>query len=170
MDDLSRKSNALGGASGGEPAPALAGLTQAVQQEGGLDGLLGKLRDGGLGNQVDSWVSTRANEPVDPDQLGQALGPETVQRLSAGTGIDINALLPMLAMFLPQIINMLTPSGSTPAGGLDNAAGAGGMPDLGGLLGGLLGGQGGTGTTGGAAGVDDLLRGLGGTGGGDRGR
>ena len=45
----------------------------------------------------------------------------------------------MLAMFLPQIINMLTKDGSTPAGGLDEAAKSA-MPDLGGLLGGLLGG------------------------------
>ena len=80
-------------------------------------------------------------------------------------------LLPILAMFLPQIIDMLTKNGSTPAGGLDEAA-QGSMPDLGGLLGGLLGGAlgGGTGTTGSAgtssststADLDDLLRGLGG--------
>ncbi len=171
MDDLSKRSNALGGSAGADPAtsPALAGLSQAVQQEGGLDGLIGKLREGGLNEQVDSWVSTGPNEPVDPNQLGQALGPDTVQRLSASSGIDIAALLPLLAMFLPQIIDMLTPNGSTPAGGLDSAAGAGGMPDLGGLLGGLLGGQTGTGTAGSTAGLDDLLSGLGGLGG-DKGR
>jgi hypothetical protein len=71
-------------------------------------------------------------------------------------------------MFLPQIINLLTRNGSTPAGGLDSAAGQGGMPDLGGLLGGLLGGAlGGGGSTTGASGtaagssdLSDLLRGL----------
>ena len=46
----------------------------------------------------------------------------------------------MLAAFLPQIVNMLTPDGSMPSGGLNGAAG--GMPDLGGLLGGLTGGTG----------------------------
>jgi hypothetical protein len=77
-------------------------------------------------------------------------------------------------MFLPQIIDMLTKNGSTPAGGLDEAAQSS-MPDLGGLLGGLLGGAfgGGTGAAGtpgtpgtpgttGTADLDDLLRGLGG--------
>jgi uncharacterized protein YidB (DUF937 family) len=145
----------------------LTGLTGAIEQTGGLDGLVGKLREGGLGSEVDSWVSTGTNQPVDPQRLGQALGPDTVQQLSAGSGIDIGALLPMLAMFLPQIIDMLTPNGSTPAGGLDGAAGQGGLPDLGGLLGGLLGGVGGGGSTGatgstGTAGLDDLLKGLGG--------
>ncbi len=177
MDDLSKLSRGLGGSDAptpGDPAApaapanpadpaALAGLTGAIQQTGGLDGLVGKLRDGGLGSEVDSWVSTGVNRPVDPQRLGQALGPDTVQQLSAGSGIDIGSLLPLLAMFLPQIIDMLTPDGAAPAGGLNDAAGQGGMPDLGGLLGGILGGAGGSGTTGTTgSGLDDLLSGLGG--------
>ena len=137
MDDLI---NQLGGATGGtDPGAALGGLANAIQGEGGIDGLLGKLKDAGLGDQVDSWISTGQNQGVGPDQLGQALGPDTVGRLSQGSGIDIAALLPMLAAFLPQIVDMLTPNGQTPAGGLNGAAGS--LPDLGGLLGGMLGGS-----------------------------
>jgi uncharacterized protein YidB (DUF937 family) len=169
MDDLSSLLGGLGGAQGTDPTAAVGGLTTAITQSGGLDGLLGKLREGGLGDQVDTWVSTGPNATVDPNQLGQALGPDTVKQLAAGSGIDIAALLPMLAMFLPQIIDMLTPNGSTPAGGLDSAAGSGGMPDLGGLLGGVLGGQSAGGSES-SAGLDDLLGGLGGLGGGDKGR
>ena len=173
MDDLSKRSMDLGGGPGSavaDPA-ALAGLTGAIEQSGGLDGLVGKLRQGGLEPEVDSWISTGPNDPVDPQRLGQALGPDTVQQLSSGSGMNIGSLLPMLAMFLPQIINMLTKNGSTPAGGLDSATGQGGMPDLGGLLGGLMGGAlGGGGSTGmpgttgtgGTSDLNDLLRGLGG--------
>lgn len=166
MDDLSRRSQGLGGAgTGGTPAPqAVAGLAGAIEGSGGLDSLLGQLRQNGLGNEVDSWVSGGPNQPVDPQRLGSALGPDTVQRLSSGSGLDIGALLPMLAMFLPQIIDMLTPDGQAPAGGLDSQVGGAG--GLGGLLGGLLGGGGGAG----AGGLDDLLGGLGGMLGGDRGR
>lgn len=136
MDDLSNLMNQLGGATGGtDPGAALGGLANAIQSEGGLDGLLGKLKDAGLGDQVNSWISTGQNQGVGPDQLGQALGPETVGRLAKGSGIDIAALLPMLAAFLPQIVDMLTPDGQTPAGGLNSAAGS--LPDLGGLIGGL---------------------------------
>jgi uncharacterized protein YidB (DUF937 family) len=171
MDDLSKRSTSLGGASDATASDptALTGLTGAIEQTGGLDGLVGKLREGGLATEVDSWVSTGPNQPVDPQRLGQALGPDTVQQLSAGSGIDIGALLPLLAMFLPQIIDMLTPNGSQPSGGLDSAAGQGGMPDLGGLLGGLLGGAAGAGSTGtpgtsgtGTGDMSDLLRELGG--------
>ena len=45
----------------------------------------------------------------------------------------------MLAAFLPQIIDSLTPDGTVPSGGLDQAAGS--LPDLGGIIGGLLGGR-----------------------------
>jgi len=171
MDDLSKRSTSLA-SSGGVAAdpPSVAGLTGAIEQTGGLDGLVDKLRAGGLDSEVDSWVSTGPNKPVEPERLGQALGPDTVQQLSSTSGINIQSLLPLLAMFLPQIIDMLTKNGSTPSGGLDSATGQGGMPDLGGLLGGLLGGVvGGAGTsTAGAPGttanadLSDLLRGLGG--------
>lgn len=140
MDDISKMLNQAGAGGTSDPAAALGGLSQAIQGAGGIDGMLAKLRAGGLGGPVDSWVSTGPNQPVAPEALGQALGPDTVQQLSSGSGIDIGQLLPMLAAFLPQIVDMLTPNGSVPSGGLNGAAG--GMPDLGGLLGGLTGGTG----------------------------
>jgi uncharacterized protein YidB (DUF937 family) len=157
MDDLAKVVSDLGGATAdagaADPAAALSGLQHAVQSEGGLDGLMGKLRAAGLGDQVDSWVSTGQNQPVSPEQLSAALGPETVQKLSSSSGIDITKLLPLLAAFLPQIIDMLTPNGQEPAGGLTGQ----GMPDIGGLLGGILGASGGTT---GAGGIEDVLGGL----------
>lgn len=164
MDDLSGLMQGLGGdATGGtDPAAAASGLADAIGAEGGLDGLVGKLRDAGLGDQVDSWVGGGPNQPIDPQRLGAALGDDEVQRLAGSSGLDIAALLPMLAAFLPQIINMLTPQGSVPDGGLDGAIGSGGMPDLGGLLGGVMGGAGAAGAGGAAGGLDDLLGGLGG--------
>jgi uncharacterized protein YidB (DUF937 family) len=151
--------------SGGIDVSQLGDLASAVQDEGGLDALIGQLRAGGLGDAVDSWVGTGTNQPIDPQQLGAALGPDEVQRLSAKSGLDIEALLPLLAAFLPQIINMLTPQGQVPAGGLNEAA-QGQAPDLGGLLGGLMG----AGSAGGEAGLEDLLGGLGGMLGGNKGQ
>ena len=143
-----------------DSAQSVGGLAEAVRESGGLDELLGKLQAGGLGDAADSWVGTGPNQPVDPQALGAALGPDTVNQLSAGSGLDIATLLPMLAAFLPQIIDMLTPDGTVPAGGLNGAASA--VPgDIGGMLGGLLGGSG-------AAGGTDLGSVLGGLLGGDK--
>lgn len=158
MDDRSSLPDPGGPAN---PMAAIGNLVAGLQAEGGLDAFVGKLRAGGLGDVVDSWVSTGENRPVEPARLGEALGPDTVNRLSGSTGLSIQALLPMLAAFLPQIIDMLTPDGTTPSGGLDGAA-AGSMPDLGGLLGGLLGGSSGTGGQAGMPDLGGLLGGLGG--------
>jgi uncharacterized protein YidB (DUF937 family) len=125
------------GATGQDPMAAVSGVQQLIDDHGGVDGLLQKLRAGGLGDVVDSWVSTGESRPVDPQQLGAALGPDTVSNLSAKTGISIQSLLPLLAMVLPMVINHLTPTGQAP-----KAGDATNQPDLGGMLGGLLGGTG----------------------------
>jgi uncharacterized protein YidB (DUF937 family) len=133
-----------------DPTKAVAGVQQLIDESGGVDGLLRKLQAGGLGEQAQSWVGTGENQAVDPQQLGNALGPETVNKLSSSTGISVQSLLPLLAAFLPMIINALTPNGKAPAPGTPAN-----QPDLGGMLGGLL-GQGG---------IGDILGGLTGGGG-----
>lgn len=178
MDDLAKLSQGLrgagpGGAIDATETPGGVALASALEAQGGLDGLLAKLRDAGLGDQVDSWIGTGPNQSIEPQQLQSALGDDGAQRLAGATGLDLSALLPMLAAFLPQIIDMLTTDGTVPAGGLNGATGpGGGLPDLGGLLGGVVGGAGtgGAGASRGAGGLDDLLGGLGGMLGGDKGR
>ena len=124
---------------------------QLVQQNGGLDGLLQKFQQGGLGDVAQSWVSTGANLPVSADQLGQALGPEMLQK--AGGSAE---MLGPLAELLPQLVDGLSPNGQLPAG--LGAGGAGGGADLGAMLGGLLGGAGGAGA--GGPNLGGLLGGL----------
>ena len=170
MDDLTRMLNGLEDPSGssGTPAPAaaLTGLATGISAQGGIDGLLGKLRQAGFGEQVDSWIGGTANETIPPQRLGSALGDETVHKLSASSGLSISSLLPLLAAFLPQIVDMLTPTGKAPTGGVNEAAKNSG-PDLGGLLGGLL-GSGGQVGAGGSIEMPDLGGLLGGMLGGDQ--
>ena len=177
MDDLAGILNQVTGAqpdaSGGgtataaNPAATVTGLATAIGAQGGIDPVLDKLRAAGYGQQVDSWISTGDNQTIPPQQLSAALGDDTVQKLSSSSGISIQQLLPLLAAFLPMIVNMLTPKGQAPAGGVNEAAKNAG-PDLGGLLGGLLGAAGGAG--GGSGGTPDLGGLLGGLlGGGNKG-
>ena len=132
-------SSLLGGLGAGgaqvDPNQLISGVQEVFASKGGVEGLISSLRAGGLGGVVDSWVSTGTNEPVEPQQLGAALGPDTVNQLSAKTGLSIETLLPLLAAFLPMIIDHLTPDGQVPKGGA-----AGGQADIGDLLGGILGG------------------------------
>ena len=133
--DLSSLLSGLGGGAGGvDPAKLTQGVQDVFASQGGVDGLLGKLHRGGRGDAVDSWISTGENKPVDPQRLGSALGPDTVNQLSSKTGLSIEMLLPLLAAFLPMIIDRLTPDGKAPQTGAD-----GGLGQIGDVLGGLLG-------------------------------
>jgi uncharacterized protein YidB (DUF937 family) len=81
---------------------------------GGLGDLIGKLTSGGAGPQVNSWVGPGANQPIQPGQLGSALGQNTLNELSQSTGMSQQELLNQLATVLPQLINHLTPNGRVP--------------------------------------------------------
>lgn len=135
---LGAATQAMGGAGqqGGQANwPALiAGLLANGSAQGGLAGLLQQLQAGGLGEQVQSWISTGANLPVSGTQLGSALGGAggLLGQLAQQAGVSHAEAGEQLSQWLPQIVDRLTPQGQVPQGG------AGGLGDLAGMLGGLL--------------------------------
>lgn len=84
---------------------------QLVQQQNGVAGLLNVLQQGDLGNIVQSWVGNGANEAINPNQVQQLLGGD-LQQAAANLGLDTNQASALLAQYLPQLINGLTPNGS----------------------------------------------------------
>lgn len=115
---------------GGAGKPGVASLVmlagELIQRAGGVQGLVGMLQQHGLGEVVQSWVGTGANQPVSPGQLGQALshgglGP-VVQEMANKLGTDPGQLLGQLSQVLPHAVDHLTPDGQVPAasaGGID---------------------------------------------------
>jgi uncharacterized protein YidB (DUF937 family) len=93
------------------PSPAAAPPGSIL---GGLNDLIGKLTAGGAGQQVNSWVGTGANQPIQPGQLGSALGPNVIDDLAARSGMSKEELMNQLATVLPQLIHQLTPNGRVP--------------------------------------------------------
>ncbi len=81
---------------------------------GGLSDLIGRLTAGGAGQQVNSWVGPGQNQPIEPGQLGGALGGGVLEELSKRTGMSQQEMLSQLAVVLPQLINSLTPKGRVP--------------------------------------------------------
>jgi uncharacterized protein YidB (DUF937 family) len=98
------------------PAPTQSLPTNAPAGSilGGLGDLIGKLTAGGAAPQVNSWVGPGTNQPIQPGQLGSALGQNTLNELSQRTGMSQQELLSQLAAVLPQFINHLTPNGRMP--------------------------------------------------------
>ena len=107
---------ASGGTStGGQTQPSLLILAlQLIQKAGGLQAILDRLKQAGLTKQANSWVSTGTNEPVSGDQIKQALGPDMINQLSAGTGMDTDQVGNAMAQVLPDLVNQLTPEGQVP--------------------------------------------------------
>ncbi|GJD63732.1 YidB family protein [Methylobacterium frigidaeris] len=81
---------------------------------GGLDQLIDRFRQGGLGEMIESWIGPGHNRPIQPQQLAQALGPDTVETLSRQTGMGRDDLLAQLAQVLPGVVDGLTPQGRRP--------------------------------------------------------
>ena len=123
-----------GQALGGGNAQSLVGPLLQALGNGGLQNLIGQLTQGGLGNVVQSWVSTGANLPVSADQLQQALGSsDLAQKLAQQVGLNGADLHGALANVLPGLVDHLTPGGQVPQA---DAA----MPDVGSVLGKIFGG------------------------------
>jgi uncharacterized protein YidB (DUF937 family) len=124
----------MGGNLQGPQANLLNGLMQVVQnQPGGLAGLLQRFESAGLGQVVQSWITTGPNQAISPAQVTQAMGDEHMQSLAQSAGISTQDVATHLSTLLPTLVDKLTPNGQLPAG----MGGAGG--GVGGALGGLLG-------------------------------
>jgi uncharacterized protein YidB (DUF937 family) len=85
-----------------------------LQQNGGLEGILGKFREGGLSQQADSWVGTGQNMNISADQLQQIFGSSTVSDLASRLGMSEQQAGSEMAQLLPEVINRLTPEGQVP--------------------------------------------------------
>jgi uncharacterized protein YidB (DUF937 family) len=110
------------GALAGEQGGGSNGLMDVVMQlinnqPGGLGGLVQSFQQGGLGEIVNSWVSTGQNLPVSAEQLQSVLGGGALQDIAAKLGVSPEQASGSLAELLPQVVDKLTPNGQLPEGG-----------------------------------------------------
>jgi len=109
-------SGALRGAAGGQSEstllPALLSQLLGKTDLGSVGNLLGQLQQGGLGNEVASWLSNGENRAISPDQLRNALGGQHLQQMSQASGLPLDSLLSMLARQLPQAVDRMSPNGT----------------------------------------------------------
>ena len=96
------------------PASEPAGRGDAESLSGGLTSLIERFQGAGHGSVAKSWVSTGPNAPVEPGQLEQALGADTIAELSQKTGLSASELVKRLTGVLPEVVDRLTPDGHIP--------------------------------------------------------
>ena len=95
-----------------DAVPALISEVLAKTDVGDLQGLVTKLQQGGLDEQVRSWLGNGANLPITADQLRAALGNEQVQQLARELGLPIDGALKLLAEHLPAVVDQASPNGT----------------------------------------------------------
>lgn len=113
FDDLAGKAMGMLGDSGEDSGGMLSGIINTLAP-GGLGGLVQSFKDKGLGETAASWIGKGENLPISADQIQSVLGNETIQNLASKFGISSDQLSSMLAQYLPETVDKLTPEGTIP--------------------------------------------------------
>ncbi|HKY10121.1 MAG TPA: YidB family protein [Candidatus Binatia bacterium] len=125
QDPLSSIFGGLTGGRGGSSGGLLLQLAlMMLQQNGGLEGVLGKFRQAGMGAQADSWVSRGQNMNISPDQLQQVFGSGSLNDIASQLGMSQPEAGAAMSEMLPELINQLTPQGEVTAESNDSIADA----------------------------------------------
>jgi uncharacterized protein YidB (DUF937 family) len=110
--------NRLTGLLGGGKKTGIAEVVQAlIEQFGGIDALVAKLKSSDISGQLESWVGTGENSPVGASKIEEALGSDAIAGVAKKLGVDQKEAAAKISMALPKVIDRLTPAGSVPEGG-----------------------------------------------------
>ena len=114
MGLLDNLGGSLGGILGQVTSAAAPGLISAVLAKtnlGDLQGLVNQLQQGGVGDQVKSWLGNGSNMPVTAEQLRAALGNDQVKQIAEKFGLPVDQALKLLAEHLPATVDQASPDG-----------------------------------------------------------
>lgn len=101
----------MGGLVGGGTAAIVGHL---IEQHGGVQGIISQFEQQGLGQTVQSWVGTGANQAISAEHIQQVFGSDRINALAAKFGVNPQELSETLSKVLPQAIDKLTPGGNVP--------------------------------------------------------
>ncbi|MBB3306544.1 MULTISPECIES: YidB family protein [unclassified Enterobacter] len=111
LDDLVGSLGNSNGSGQGNQMQQLMAIWNWVQEQGGVEVLLQKFQQGGLGQVLNSWIGSGSNHSVDGGEIQNALGQDQLQSLADKLGTDVNGASGTLAALLPQVIDKLSPQG-----------------------------------------------------------
>ena len=89
---------------------ALGGLTGGDGLD--LGGIADKLKQGGLGDQVDSWMGDGENLPVSADQVKEAVGEDKLSEMAGKLGVDSDGAADKLSQLLPTVMDKASSGGN----------------------------------------------------------
>ena len=124
---------------GGAPGHQAIGnvLQDALGSVGGVQGLVDRASQAGLGGHVQSWIGDGSNWPISPAEIERIIPPAEIEQFAVAHGIPSGTANQVLADFLPHAVDQATPNGDPQAAA--QSAEAGGGFDFAGLAKRLLG-------------------------------
>ena len=118
MRNRSRPMGVPAGRGGGNQAALLMMLLPLamrwVQRNGGMNAVLEKFRQKGLGKQAQSWMATGANEPIDEQSVEQVVGQEELRAMAQRLGVPEHEVAQAFAEIMPEMVDKLSPEGQLP--------------------------------------------------------
>ncbi len=112
LDDVTSAVSGAGSMLTGKAAELIGPLSDALAGSGGMSGMLDRLKSGPIAEQVQTWMTDAPNLPVTPEQVQQALRPETLTALAQKSGQSVEQVSATLAESLPKLIETVTSKGS----------------------------------------------------------
>ncbi|MBT9319616.1 YidB family protein [Actinobacillus pleuropneumoniae] len=107
-------SSVLSGGNGNQ-STALQLIQALLQSQGGVEGVIAKLQQGGLDDLLKTWISAdEENAPVSGEQIANVFGQENLQAAAQEAGVEEKDAGDLLAEFLPKIVDTLTLDGQLP--------------------------------------------------------
>jgi uncharacterized protein YidB (DUF937 family) len=92
----------------------LSGSLGMLEKLGGIDGLIKKFQQSGMGDIAESWVSAGENKGIDPKQLTNVLGKDQVDAVARQANLPESQGASVLSQILPAMVDKLTPEGKAP--------------------------------------------------------
>ena len=101
---------------GDKAGPLLGALLSTItsSEGGGITGFISKFTGAGMGDLVNSWISSGDNQPISENQLSSVLGNETINDIASKVNIPSSTASSALAFMLPNVVDKLTPDGIVP--------------------------------------------------------
>lgn len=82
--------------------------------QGGLKGLVTRLKDSEIAENVSSWVSASANRLPTGEQVQRALGADAIGKAAKKLGVSGKEAANRVAAALPVVIDNISPTGKLP--------------------------------------------------------
>ena len=105
---------------------ALSGLTSGEGLD--LGGIMEKMKAGGMGDQLESYLGDGENQEMSADQVKSAFGEEGISNFADKLGVDTDTAASQLKDVLPGLLDKASSGGSI-AESL-TGGGAGGLLDM----------------------------------------